>query len=146
ENPFPSNTRPVPRFERPTGFDPDAGTIDEKRQGAFPVAVAFESRIPADWLTSASQQREKVRVVAIGSGSVFTGRQLAPAQELLLLDSCNWLLGREDRLARPGEVWSYPRVVLEAKEQSLWLWACRLGLPVLFAYLGAVVLLFRRLR
>ncbi len=146
ENPFPSSARPIPRFERPTGFDPDAGTIDEKRQGAFPVAVSFVSRVPKDWLTSASQNQEKVRIVAIGSGNVFTGRQLAPAQELLLLDCCNWALGREDRLAKPGEVWKYPRVELTAKEQSLWLWACRLGLPVLFAYLGAVVLLFRRLR
>lgn len=146
ENPFPSTARPVPRFERPTGFDPDAGTIDEKRQGTFPVAVAFAAKVPQDWLTSASQSPETMRIVAIGSGSVFTGRQLPPAPELLLLDSCNWLLGRDDRLARPGEIWSYPRVDLTAREQSLWMWACRLGLPVLFAYLGAVVLLFRRLR
>ena len=31
-------------------------------------------------------------------------------------------------------------------EQTLWLWGARLGLPLLFAYLGAVVLLLRRLR
>ena len=31
-------------------------------------------------------------------------------------------------------------------EKSLWLWGARLGLPVLFAYLGVVVVLLRRLR
>ncbi len=145
DNPFPAELRPIPRFERATGFDPDAGTLDEKRQGAFPVMVAFETTVPQSWLTSASEKPETVRLAAIGSGSVFTGKELSPAQELLLLDSCNFLLRRKDRLASPGEVWSYPRVTMEPSEQSIWLWSCRLGLPVLFAYFGAVVLLFRRL-
>jgi hypothetical protein len=33
-----------------------------------------------------------------------------------------------------------------SREEQLWLWGTRLGLPVLFAYLGLVVLLVRRLR
>jgi len=146
ENPFPSNSRPVPRFERPTGYDPDAGTIDEKRRGPFAVAVACETTIPKSWLASAADQPRDVRLVAIGNGSVFVGPDLALGQERLLLDSCNWLLGRKTRLAGSVQEWQYPRIDLSEQSQEIWLWGCRLGLPLVFAYLGLVVLLFRRLR
>ena len=151
ENPFSSRARLVPRYERPTGYDPDAGTIDEKRRGPFVIAAACETKVPKSWLVSQSDTQEKVRLVAIGSGSVFVGKNLSLAQERLLLDSCNWLLHRDDRLAHAAldlsdPQWQYPRVDLSDKTERIWLWTCRLGLPLLFAYLGLVTLLFRRLR
>jgi hypothetical protein len=135
----------VPRFEPPAADDPDNDTPERKRMGPFVLAQAFETPVPPGWLASAAEKPERVRVVAIGHPA-FVGKELTPGQERLLLDSCNWLLGREDRLAHPTAVWQYPRVELSEKAEAGWMWACRLGLPLLFAYLGLVVLLARRLR
>jgi hypothetical protein len=89
-----------------------------------------------------------------------------------MLNTCNWLLGRDDRLPRddPKHRWAYPRVQLESPQalwhwgsqadpadeqerdrqrrvqQELWHWGTQVGLPALFLYLGLVVLLVRRMR
>jgi hypothetical protein len=77
-----------------------------------------------------------------------SGDGLTPVKERLFLQTANWLLGRDDYLPRADHPWSYPRVDLApgSRDEQLWLWGTRLGLPVLFAYLGLVVLLVRRLR
>jgi hypothetical protein len=85
-------------------------------------------------------------VVAIGHGHLFCGKDLSPAKEQMLLNTCNWLLGRNDRLPSTGERWSYPRVQLDPLQRELWHWGTQLGLPLLFAYLGVVVVMVRRLR
>jgi len=87
-----------------------------------------------------------VRVAVIGHGGVFIGNTLPAVKEKLLLDVCNWLLGRDDLLAKAEHRWQYPRVTLADSQQALWQWGTRLGLPLLFAYLGLVVLMVRRLR
>ena len=50
-----------------------------------------------------------------------------------------------------GVTWQYPRCERLAnpdnqQEKELWTWATHLGLPLLFAYLGGMVLLARRVR
>ena len=89
-----------------------------------------------------------LRVAAVGESWFLVGPELSPAKERLVLDTCNWLLGRDDALPRDDHPWSYPRSNLTpgSEAQQLWLWGTRLGLPVLFAWLGLVVLLVRRLR
>jgi hypothetical protein len=62
-----------------------------------------------------------------------------------MINTANWLLGRDDYLPQDGVRWSYPRVDLQPRERSLWFWAA-LGLPILSVYLGVVVWLVRRLR
>ena len=66
----------------------------------------------------------------------------------MFLQTANWLLGRDDYLPRGDKVWSYPRLGLTDKdwEYHRWLDLTGWGLPVLFAYLGMMVLLYRRLR
>ena len=91
------------------------------------------------------------RVAAIGHGGVFASADasspdLSPAREQLLLQTINWLLGREDRLPRADKVWQYPRVDVSPRAQTWWLWAACLGLPALFAFLGLNVVLIRRMR
>jgi hypothetical protein len=159
-----------PHFEKPKADDPDNGTFDEKRRGKFPVGIAVEVPLPASWLDSsvaAASHREDsghgevegrtgtppyaprtVRLAVIGQGDVFVGSEFSPAKEQLFLQTANWLLGREDSLPRDDAPWSYPRVNLVpgSQEEQLWQWGTRLGMPVLFAYLGLVVLLVRRLR
>ena len=145
--PFRTLERPIPSYSPPDRKDLDNGTPEATRRGPFTVAVAFETDVPARWQLSAADQPAKLRVAAIGHGGLFIGKELSPSQEGLLLDTCNWLLGRDDRLARPAVEWRYPRVAMsDYKETTLWLWGARLGLPLLFAYLGAVALLLRRLR
>jgi hypothetical protein len=145
DQPFPTRER-RPRFTPPAPDDPNAGTVDAKRRGQFPVGVAVESSIPASWDKGAKDK--KVRVAAVGHAEVFVGADLSPPREKLLLQTANWLLGRSDYLPNADHPWSYPRLALtpEDPEHKLWLWGTEVGLPVLFAYLGVVVLLFRRLR
>jgi hypothetical protein len=145
DQPFPSRER-TPRFELPKDNDPTKGTLDEKRRGPFPIAVAVETTVPSSWYPDQGAKPAKVRVAAIGHGGVFMGTTLPTIKEKLLLDTCNWLLGRDDLLTKEENPWQYPRVALTEEQQKLWQWGTRLGLPVLFVYLGAVVLMVRRLR
>ncbi len=145
DQPFPSEDR-VPRLER--GKDPNRGTILEKREGPFPVAVALETRLPQSWYDESSKtEPAKVRLVVLGHGGLFMGETLTPMKEKLLLDTTNWLLGRDDLLARANaQPWQFPRVQMADNSKNLWTWGAALGLPLLFVYLGTVMWLVRRMR
>src|SRR5262249_43630322 len=94
-------------------------------------------------------QPKTARIAVIGSGAAFVGAELAPLKEKMLLDVTNWLIGRDDLLAREvKEPWQYPRVDLDQRsiEYKIWEWGARLGLPLMFLYFGAVVGLVRRMR
>jgi hypothetical protein len=133
-----------PHYEAPKPGDPARGTFDEKRRGPFPVGLALEVTVPS----GSAQTNKPARLAVIGQGEVFVGPELSPAKERLFLQTANWLLGRDDALPRADHAWSYPRVPLMpgSQQEQLWQWGTRLGLPVLFLYLGLVVLLVRRLR
>lgn len=147
DNPFPTRER-TPRFEPPKRDDPDLGTVKERRRGPFPIAAAVEAELPANWFFGDKAPRPpKVRLAVLGNGGVFVGKTLTPIQEKLLLDVSNWLLGRDDLLARSSaEPWSFPRVDLSDAQKALWVWGMRLGLPLVFIYIGLVVWLVRRMR
>jgi hypothetical protein len=145
EQPFPTGER-TPHYERPKPNDPTRGTLEEKRRGPFPIGVAVQERLPAAWYADKNAQPATVRVAAIGHGGLFSGAELAPAKEKLAANTCNWLLGRDDLLPKADRVWQYPRVGLGEREEVLWHYGAWLGLPAVFAYLGLVVLMVRRLR
>jgi hypothetical protein len=145
DQPFATRER-TPRYEPPKKDDPGAGTVEEKRLGPFPIAACAEVTLPAVWYEQADATPATARVGVIGHGGVFLGNTLSPVREKLLLDTCNWLLGRDDLLTKDDRRWQYPRVNLSEREQELWQWGTRLGLPLAFAYLGLIVLLVRRLR
>jgi hypothetical protein len=145
DNPFPSRER-TPRPEVTNPDDPARGTPDEKRRGPFCIGVAVEAPVPSTWNPGRSGETKTVRVAAIGHGHIFVGEELSPAKEQLLLNTCNWLLGREDRLPREGTEWRYPRAHLSEMEQMLWQWGMLVGLPALVAYVGVIVVMIRRLR
>jgi hypothetical protein len=167
----------VPEFEPTTPTDPEWGTPRAVRKGPFPVGVAIESRIPAAWvneeygreqlaaavlstmlpadavmasaLSVAARQldRKTERLVVFGSGNLFSGPTLKPAEQELLLHSVNWLTGRADRLPR-GDLpaWTYPRVAMSDRDLTLWQFGTAVGLPVLAIYIGLVAMMLRRLR
>lgn len=141
EQPFRTARRPVPRFEPPAPDDPDNGTLEARRRGPFSVGVAVEMKLPPDWAADRT-----VRVAALGQPTLFTGPELSPGQQRLLIDTMNWLLGRDEQLAQPAPAWSYPRVPMSEQARMLWQWGARWGLPEIFAFLGLVMLLIRRLR
>jgi hypothetical protein len=143
-NPFIVQNK-VPRFTPAKDDDPNKGTVDEERQGPFPIGVAVETQIPASWLDKDVSKAAKVRVAVIGSGGAFVGPTLPPLKEKMLLDTANWLLGRDDLLARDADSWQYPRVSLSPLEHKCWYVICY-GLPCLFIYLGTAVWLLRRMR
>src|SRR5262249_16282669 len=93
-----------------------------------------------------AEKRPTVRVAVIGHGGVFIAPTLSPVREKLLLDTCNWLLGRDDLLAKDNRTWEYPRVTLRAGEKNLWQLGAWLGLPLVCVYLGMVMWLVRRMR
>jgi hypothetical protein len=156
DQPFPTADS-VPQFERPKARDGEKpmgeasqDPLDKRRRGPFPVAVAVETQVPADWYASAADRPATVRVAAIGHGGFFTGRDLTRDPERLpsgqlMVNTINWLLGRDDYLPQAGVLWSYPRVDLQPRERTLWFWAAG-GLVALSLYLGVVVWLVRRLR
>jgi hypothetical protein len=137
DQPFSTAIRPVPRFEPPAPDDPENTSPEGRRRGPFTVGVALETKLP-------QENSRAARVAVMGQAGLFVGGELSPAQSRLLLDTCNWLCGREERLASEAKQWSYPRV--SSEEKMSWLWTARLGLPMIFAYAGVVVLLVRRLR
>jgi hypothetical protein len=156
DQPFPTEGR-IPQFEQPQRdqekrkqLKPAASGLETRRRGPFPIGVAVETALPRDWYGSESDKPARVRLAVIGQGGFFTGRKLPAAQEKLFVQTINWLLGRDDRLPRDEHLWSYPRInetmPPDSPREYLWLWGARLGLPVLFLYLGFVVVLFRRLR
>lgn len=144
EQPF-ITKKGVPRFEPAKEDDPKKFTLEEERRGPFPIAVAVERSVPSTWYED-GKTPPKARIAVIGHGGIFTGQTLSPIKEKLLLDVVNWLVGRDDLLARERQPWRYPRVHLEAWQMNLWQWGTRLGLPLLFVYLGAMMWLVRRMR
>ena len=87
-------------------------------------------------------------MAVIGSGGIFIGKTLPPLKEKMFLDVVNWLMGRDDLLARDAESWQYPRVAVKPDSVAfnLWAWGARLGLPLVFIYLGTIVWMVRRMR
>lgn len=145
DQPFPTPER-TPHYERPKPNDPDKGSLDEKRRGPFPVGIAVQVTLPADWYADKAARPATVRIAAVGHGGLFSGPELSPAKEQLALHTCNWLLGRDDLLPTAERQWKFPRVALEERERLLWNVVPWAGFPALFLYLGLVVVLVRRLR
>jgi hypothetical protein len=143
--PFATRER-TPRYKASEAGDPAWGTPNAERTGPFSIGVAAETTLPASWYTDKDAKPGTARVAVIGHGGVFVGRTLPPVKEKLLLDTCNWLLGRDNLLTKEENRWQYPRVDLTERDHLLWQWGTRLGLPVLFAYVGLMVLMLRRLR
>lgn len=146
DQPFPTRDR-TPRFEPPKNDDPAKGTPEEKRIGSFPIAIAVDVAIPKQWFDDkAIHAGAHVRVAAIGHGGLFHGAELSPARERLLVNTCNWLLHRDERLAHPAKEWEYPRLDISPRAEALWRWGMQLALPGTFAFLGVLVLTMRRYR
>jgi len=136
----------IPRYTPPEPDNPDVGTWKESRRGPFPVAIAFETYVPEEWVT-AKEQIRKVRLAVIGDGEIFKGETLTPMRERVLLDTSNWLMGRDDLLAQEvRDPWSFLRVNMNEQDKIIWSWSMALGLPLLFIYLGMIVMFVRRLR
>jgi hypothetical protein len=144
------DTDPVFMMSDPRGWKeaqpfPTAGKVPRPNlqdSGQFPIGVAVETSLPPYW----RPEQDHVRVAAVGQGGLFIGNQLSPVREKLLLDTCNWLLGRDDMLAHKKTRWEFPRVALTAESNGLWQWGARLGIPAFFIFLGIAVLLKRSLR
>jgi hypothetical protein len=117
----------------------------EKR--SYPIGVALARPVPEEWYKDKSEAHKQVRVAAIGNGQIFNDEEMTPAKERLLVNTCNWLVGRDDYLPRDsGGHWQFPRLQMEDKTKQIWLWGATIGPSVLFAYLGFIVYLLRRVR
>lgn len=144
EQPF-ITKKGVPRYEPTKDDDPKKNTPEEERRGPFPIAVAVERTVPATWFDD-GKPSGKARIAVIGHGGLFTGQSLSPIKEKLLLDTVNWLVGRDDLLARQSQPWKYPRVDLQEWQVRIWQMGALFGLPVLFLYFGAMMWLVRSMR
>ncbi len=177
--------RYLPKFEATKPTDERKGTRNEERKGSFPVGVAVEVAVPAEWIDPKSvaayaasvvgafaavpvgpppglafsttnpdrfhaamtKELLTTRLVVFGHGGLFNGKELEPGRETLLLQSVHWSLKRDDQMPRDAaEKWHYPRLQLSPVEYASWRWGTFLGLPLLAAYLGLIVLMLRRLR
>ena len=137
----------VPKFEPTKEGDPKKETKAAERRGPFPVAVAVDGPLPAEWFEKDAKAIPSERLVVFGHGGVFVGTELKPAQEKLLLHSANWLLNRADRLpAVPEKEWSYPRVQLSERDVVLWRGGAAILLPLGVVVLGLLNMMLRRTR
>jgi hypothetical protein len=167
----------VPRYDPTPADDPKRNTRQEERRRSFPIAVAVEGKIPAAWVNEDYDRQEAAaalltpidglfatgltvaadgldrpvqRTVVFGSGHLFSGKELSPPQEKLLVHTVNWLTNRADRLPAPASdktpEWQYPRVAMT--ERDLWLWrlGTLVGLPLAAAGLGLFAMMVRRTR
>jgi hypothetical protein len=127
-----------------------AGTIATPLDGGLLAAcLSARASVEEDKNTKAivlQKKRPTGRLVVIGQGGLFSGKQLDPAHEQLLLHTANWLLKRDDRLPRTDAEWKYPRVQRDERERFLWKYGPFLGLPAFFLYLGLIVWIVRRVR
>ncbi len=119
--------------------------------GAFatsPPGLAFATTNPDRFHAALTKDVKTTRLVVFGHGGLFNGKDLDPGRETLLLQSVHWSLKREDQMPREaiGGNWRYPRVELSPVEHAGWRWGTFLGLPLLAAYFGLIVLMLRRLR
>ncbi len=144
-SPFLNEKREPPRYTPTKEGDKAKGSLDEVRRGPFPIAVAVEKTLPKSWFEE-NEKPATARIGVVGNGGVFVGPTLSPIKEKMLLDVCNWLLGRDDLLAKRQDTWSFPRVNLTEPEKKLWQWGTLPGLPLAFLYLGLFVWFVRRLR
>jgi len=135
----------TPKYEEPKQGEP-RGTLESHRRGPFPIGVAAEVTVPASWYGPKESAGAKARVAVIGHGGAFTGDELSPTQKQLVLDVSNWLLGRDDLLAKEGTVWQFPRLELSGTGEMLIFLLLVVGPPALSIFLGAVVFLVRRMR
>lgn len=144
------SSMPVDWYETEYADNRKAATIAMPLDGGL-LAACLSARASVDQDKTTKEivpqtKRATGRLVVIGQGGLFSGKQLSPAHEQLLLHTCNWLLKRDDRLPRTDEEWKYPRVQRDERDSFLWKWGPFLGLPLLFLYLGLLVWIVRRVR
>ncbi len=144
------STMPVDWYDSDYADLRKAGTIATPLDGGLLAAcLTANSNLQEDKETHklVAQTKRKIgRLVVIGQGGLFSGKQLDPAHEQLLLHTCNWLLNRNDRLPRTDAEWKYPRIERNERESFLWKYGPFLGLPAFFLYLGLIVWIVRRVR
>lgn len=167
----------IPRYDPTPADDPKRNTREEERKASFPIAVAVQSKIPAAWVNEDYERQEEAaallspvddlfaagltvaaekldrpvqRTVVFGSGHLFSGKELSPPQEKLLVHTVNWLTGRADRLPAPATdktpEWRYPRVAMSERAHWLWRLGTLVGLPLAAAGLGLFAMMVRRTR
>jgi hypothetical protein len=120
--------------------------------GGLPMGVAIESFQPPELWTPATGKSDaekaphRVRLAAVGQANWIAGAKLSPANETLLVDTCNWLLKRDDRMPKSKETWEYPRAQLSLRDRLLWQLSMLFGLPWVIFNAGVVVLMMRWVR
>jgi len=135
----------APKYDPAKVDDDKRGTLEEERRGPFPLAVAVETKLPRSWYKPGEERKDE-RLAVIGHGGVFMGETLTPVKEKLLLDTVNWLLGRDELLAQDKNPWKYPRVELTPLQFDLWMWAAGCLLPATFFMIGCTVMMVRHTR
>ena len=140
-------------------FDENASATDtsplrspaEREQAAAALLLPLDGVFAAG-LTVAADKRDRPtqRTVVFGSGTVFSGGELKPPQEKLLLHTVNWLTNRADRLPKSATAeepeWHYPRVAMSERDRILWRFGTAIGLPMIAAYCGLLAMMRRRMR
>lgn len=122
------------------GLRGTAATIDPLGGSLLSAALTAQSKFAPE------EQRRSGRLAVIGSGGIFTGKQLSPASEQLLLHTCNWLLQRDERLPKTEQTWQYPRLHREEQATFGWKYGPIVFLSSTFLFLGVLSWLFRRVR
>lgn len=72
EKPIPDDDNP-PKYEPSKLDDPKRGTPDEERRGPFPVGVAIERKVPAEWFDESLIAKQSAASIGAAAGGLGMG-------------------------------------------------------------------------
>ena len=125
--------------------------FDAVIRGRFGATIEQSLRGELDaWSGNSRAALAQIIVLDQFTRNAFRDSARAFAGDARALAAASAMVGarRDEELPRaePERKWVYPRVALSEEDKLLWFWGTQAALPLLFAYLGLIVLMVRRLR
>ncbi|QEL13580.1 hypothetical protein [Limnoglobus roseus] len=157
KGPFPigaaiERTVPVEWLNPVPGAAHDAALVGDA-VGGWAAFLPMSLADPSDYLSALPKDKRPdlptVRIAVYGHGGLIAGKNLDPAHEKLIVHTLNWQLKRDDRLPKDlpaEEKWQYPRVNLDERQSLYWRLGTAIGLPLVCAYFGVLMLMLRKVR
>jgi len=112
----------------------------EDRKGPFTVAAAVDGSAPGD----KGKEVPALRAVVVGSASAFSNQNISPLEVDFMVNSIQWILGRNESLGISPKTPKDFSVSLDDDQQRVIMLSTLLGIPLVTGVLGFLVWWRRR--
>jgi ABC-type uncharacterized transport system involved in gliding motility auxiliary subunit len=112
----------------------------EDRKGPFTVAAAVDGAAPGD----KGKEVPALRAVVVGSASAFSNQNISPLEVDFMVNSIQWILGRNESLGISPKTPKDFSVSLDDDQQRVIMLSTLLGIPLVTGVLGFLVWWRRR--